>query len=322
MAEIAIVGSGIAGLACARTLLDRGLSPTLFDKSRGFGGRICTKRTDSGRFDHGAQYITARDPKFESVIDTLRAAKAVTAWDGRFGIYDGGQFQDTELTTTRWVGTPRMSAIGRTLSGGLTCHLSHRIVAMRQTRDGWYLDADGRHNIGPYDMVIVTCPGPQAAALLPAHSALHSVANQLQYFPCWAAMCSYTDPVALDYDGFHLKDSILSWACRDSSKPGRAPGERWVLHADPNWSKNNLELDATDAERVLTGFFRELCNTDPSHVYLHRWRYALSVEIDGQSALFDQKTGLGLCGDALSTPKVEGAWLSGQHMAELILDTL
>ncbi len=322
MASVAIIGAGISGLACAKTLSENGHAPTLFDKSRGFGGRLCTKRTALGRFDHGAQYITARDPRFDTVVQQLRAADAVAAWDGRFGLFDGCDFQDTNLTTTRWVGTPRMSAIGRALSVGLPCHLSHRIVAIRKQNDGWYLDADVESNLGPFDMVVVTCPGPQAAALLPSYSILREVADHLEYFPCWAAMCAYSETLKIDYDGFHLNKSLLSWACRDNSKPGREPGERWVLHADPDWSRDNLELNAADAERLILDSFHEFSESKPSQVYVHRWRYALSVEGDGQAALFDEQAGLGLCGDALSTPKVEGAWLSGHKMAELLMTAI
>ena len=37
---IAIIGSGIAGLAAARTLAEAGRAVQLFDKSRGSGGRL------------------------------------------------------------------------------------------------------------------------------------------------------------------------------------------------------------------------------------------------------------------------------------------
>jgi renalase len=35
-------------------------APIVFDKGRGIGGRLATRRAPDGRqFDHGAQYITA-----------------------------------------------------------------------------------------------------------------------------------------------------------------------------------------------------------------------------------------------------------------------
>ena len=319
MTKIAVIGAGIAGLACAKSLRNHGFIPTLFDKSRGFGGRICTKRTEVGRFDHGAQYITARDAAFQAVVAQLRAENAIGEWNGRFGLYEKGRFQETEVTATRWVGVPRMSVIGRHLAADLDCVLSHRIIAMNRKKDGWHLDTDAQTRLGPFEMVVVTCPGPQAAELIPGESFLSDVAHSLQYAPCWAAMCSYPTRLQIRYDGFHLNDSLLSWACRDNSKPGRAPGERWVLHANPDWSRQNLELDSSDVKRQMLEFFKRFDANEPSQIRLHRWRFALSSQRQAEPALFDEQSAIGLCGDALSAPKVEGAWLSGQQMADRII---
>ena len=47
-ATVAVIGAGISGLFAARTLRDHGVSVTVFDKSRGVGGRMSTRRTDQG----------------------------------------------------------------------------------------------------------------------------------------------------------------------------------------------------------------------------------------------------------------------------------
>ena len=64
--RIAIVGAGVAGLACARALADAGLHVQIFEKSRGVSGRMSTRRGELGQCDHGAQYFTARDPAFRA----------------------------------------------------------------------------------------------------------------------------------------------------------------------------------------------------------------------------------------------------------------
>ncbi len=63
-APIAIVGAGIAGLAAAQTLIRAGQQVQIFDKSRGSGGRMASKRSEAGALDLGAQYFTARDRRF------------------------------------------------------------------------------------------------------------------------------------------------------------------------------------------------------------------------------------------------------------------
>ncbi len=55
--RIAVIGSGMAGLACARRLADAGRAPVVFDQGRGIGGRLATRRTSDG-----LQFITRTDP--------------------------------------------------------------------------------------------------------------------------------------------------------------------------------------------------------------------------------------------------------------------
>jgi len=62
--HFAIIGAGMAGITCARTLVQAGHQVTVFDKSRGLGGRMATRSSAFGSFDHGVQYFTARDPRF------------------------------------------------------------------------------------------------------------------------------------------------------------------------------------------------------------------------------------------------------------------
>ena len=68
--QVAVVGAGMAGAACARHLADRGLSVSLFDKGRSVGGRLAQRRVGDAVFDHGAQYIGVRDPGFAAVART------------------------------------------------------------------------------------------------------------------------------------------------------------------------------------------------------------------------------------------------------------
>ena len=42
--RVGIVGAGVAGAACARALADAGCAVQVFDKSRGVGGRMATRR--------------------------------------------------------------------------------------------------------------------------------------------------------------------------------------------------------------------------------------------------------------------------------------
>ena len=80
MFEIAVIGAGIAGLACARQLQQGGKSVVLIDKSRGLGGRLATRRLAGTHADHGVCYLQPKGDIFSQWIAELVAAGILQVW--------------------------------------------------------------------------------------------------------------------------------------------------------------------------------------------------------------------------------------------------
>ena len=70
--RVAIVGAGMAGIACARTLAQAGHAVTVFERAPHSGGRTAALASPFGSFDTGAQYFTVRDARFQRALDTAR----------------------------------------------------------------------------------------------------------------------------------------------------------------------------------------------------------------------------------------------------------
>ena len=67
--EVVIVGGGLAGLACARRLMQCGVPFTLLEASDGVGGRVRTDDFDGFRLDRGFQLILPAYPEAARVLD-------------------------------------------------------------------------------------------------------------------------------------------------------------------------------------------------------------------------------------------------------------
>ena len=320
--SIAIIGAGLSGMTCAHALQEAGLTVTLFEKSRGPGGRLTTRRRDTATYDHGAQYFTTGSAAFAAEVARWESAGVVDRWDGRFAAIVDGELRPDLSTRTRWVGTPKMSSLGRHLAKGLSIRLQTRVTSLQGGRGAWTLEDDTGVTHGPFDLVLISAPGPQAKALLPERSSLQGVARGLLYAPCWAVMADYAEPALSAWDGLKVDAEPLSWIARDSSKPGRPEGERWVLHASAAWSHRHIEAPPEDVIAALTDALSELGAPRPIHAQAHRWRYALSIPATGEHAMFARQEGLGLMGDGLIHPRVESAWASGIACAERVLAAL
>ncbi|MDF1699745.1 MAG: FAD-dependent oxidoreductase, partial [Planctomycetota bacterium] len=107
--HIAIVGAGLSGLLAARELSTAGHRVRVFDKARGPGGRMATRRRQELAFDHGAQYVTIRDRRFRQEVDTWLAAGVAAPWAAR--LVEAGDAETRPHVTEhdRYVGVPRRS---------------------------------------------------------------------------------------------------------------------------------------------------------------------------------------------------------------------
>jgi predicted NAD/FAD-dependent oxidoreductase len=116
-------------------------------------------------------------------------------------------------------------------------------------------------------------------------------------------------------------NAVLGWAARNTAKPGRTGPESWVLQAGSQWSAEMLEAPNQQIESALIEAFRARLGMDLPEVVettSHRWRFA-RPGTHGSGPLWDGERGLGVCGDWLSAPTVEGAWVSGYELGNEIL---
>jgi hypothetical protein len=325
--SVAVVGAGIAGLACAAALQAGGARVVVFDKARGPGGRMSTRRLDTDRaqtWDHGAQFFTARDPAFAAQVAAWVTAGVVASWAGR--VVRWGHAPEPEPSPGgRFVGIPGMSGALASLAAGLDLRLQTRIEQVERVAQGFRLNDDQGNPLGVFEHVALAVPGPQAVPLAQASTGVTAAVASLAYAPCWAVMVAFDSPVAADFDAAFVEErrgSPLGFIARDSTKPGRASGERWVLHAGPAWSAAHLEDPAEAVGPALLEALEQVIGAAvPSVLSLsaHRWRYALPTSLHAARCVHDDGVRLGACGDAFNGARVEGAWLSGRALAEVML---
>lgn len=326
--HVTVVGAGIAGLAAARELRERGLEVRTIEKSRGLGGRCATRRVQGLRFDHGAQYFTVRSPRFESILPSLRATGQVAIWNPRIVRLRGDRTVEPTRAEERYVGVPGMSALGHALAGDLPVIRSARIESLRaHPGGGWTVLTEAGDGHGPSDGLILTCPAPQAASLLaPVAPELAARCASVVMQPCWAAMAAFPTPLAAEFDAAFVEDECLAWVSRDSSKPGR-PGipDCWTLHATYEWSVRHLEEDpgrvaAALLDRLfeLTGQVRREAGT----LLAHRWRFARPDAGAPPGLHTDEAARIVVTGDWTIGARIEDAFISGVRAADAMHDIL
>ena len=335
----AIVGAGIAGLSCARELVRAGWRVSVFDKSRGTGGRCTTRRAEGHAgalsFDHGAQYFTVHDPGFAADVARWRADGQVQRWEPRLWAFPAGApgmraaGSPVEDASERLVAVPGMSALGKLLladieaaaaPGQFELHRRTRIVDVRREKFDWRLRDEAGRELGGYAEVVINTPSGQAAPLLgDATPELADRARGCEMHPCWTLMLELPRPLGLEFDAAFVDGSPLAWVADNSTKPGRPATPCWVLQASGEWSRAHFERDAEYVVRELLAAFSGLCGREIEAltVLTQRWRYAKPDPLS--EPFLHAPVGIGACGDWCGGPRIEGASLSGRALATQLL---
>ena len=308
--QVVIVGAGLAGLACAKQLTQRGLSVLILDKARGPGGRVSSKRTEDHSVDLGAQFFTVRTPEFGAQVDQWASEGQVKEWAPRMALAAPNMYSDSPDRHTRYVGSPKMGAIGHAAAQGLTIRPRSRVI---EVSDSLILESGEKVS---YEQLVLACPADQTAELIDVKIPAQA--------PCWSAWVDID--AEQPFDAAFVKDSPIGWVANDSSKPGRESKRRWVMQATREWSQDFLEQTPEWAMREMQQALHEILPNpfEISQGAIHRWRYARPWPSDESMATSSIRfsDNIWVCGDYLNGGRVEGAWQSGYQTASHILAAL
>ncbi|KAB2887130.1 MAG: FAD-dependent oxidoreductase [Burkholderiaceae bacterium] len=338
--HFAVVGAGMAGVACARTLVQAGHEVTVFEQSDRPGGRMATLDSPFGGFDAGAQYFTVRDARFERALQTVPglcrpwSANTVRVLDA------AGRVAAAALPPreSHWVASPGMESLVGAWAAPLQqagqLHTRTRVVHVERDRLhplAWQLATEGsdgsRHVHAGFDAVLLAQPAAQARELLETSdiaSAVNAPLDGVDVAPCWTLMLAFPQAVrpglttlGPQWNAARSTHHRIAWLARESSKPGRSQLERWTVQASPAWSQEHLEDDPQRVQAKLRKAFSEVTGirAEPAHSEVRRWRHAQTSTPLGRSHLWDAASGLGACGDWCLGHRVEDAFVSGLELA-------
>ena len=295
--RVAVVGAGLAGLMAAERIAAGGAAVTVYDKSRGLGGRLATRRSAHGTFDHGAPVVHCEPGQ----IAPLEAQGACQRW-GDIG----------------HVGMPGMSGLVRPLAEGRDIRTEAEVAGVEAGPAGVTLRLASGAVEGPFARAILAIPAPQARRLaggLPGAEALEAVVMA----PVWTLMAAFGESPRLP--DVLRPAGAFDLVLRDGAKPGRS-GETWVAHAGQDWTRERLEAPTEAVLPILLAELDDLAEgrlPRPHHVAAHRWRFALTERPLGRpfAALAGGAVLAG--GDWALGARGEHAALSGRAMAEAVL---
>ena len=321
MKRFAVIGAGLSGLVVAREL-SPDYDVTVFEKSRGFGGRMATRYESGFEFDHGAQFFTARTTEFKDFLLPLRQCGVVATWCGQFVELNRDAVTSSRYWDERnphFVGTPRMNAVGQRLAADLRVRRSTTVTRLQDASGAWRLFDSGGEDLGLFDWVVLAMPAAQTAALAPDDSSLRKLAMTRNMRACMALMLGFAEPLPLSWQAALVRGADISWVSVNSSKPGRPGPFTLVVHSTNAYADANYENKRDSITEHLLAEASAVTGVDceaAALCQLQRWRYANVDKQQGPVFFLENERRLAACGDWFRRGRVEAAFNSGYALVQ------
>ncbi len=318
MADVAVIGGGISGIACATELADAGLTVDVLDRGHRLGGRLATQTLrDTGTaydgrvVDVGASYFTVDDSGFGRVVGDWIDRGVVRPWTDTFHIADGSGLLGTKSGPLRYAAPRGLRSLVEDMATQLPSDLveiRHPIhVTAVERREGG-VNIAGRH----YRAVALCGPDPQMDALVP-----------IDHAPLWEpvmALVAVYPERTWDFDGAFVNDDpVLSFIADDGARRGDG-APVLVAHSTPVLAAGHL-ADPVTAAPAMLAVLRNLSGAVPSWFSVKRWTYARPAHARPEPFAFDGV--VGRAGDGWAgVPRTQSAWVSGDALGRAMGDSL
>ena len=327
MAHIAVIGAGLSGMGAARRLVRADHTVTVFEKSRGVGGRMASRRVGDTVIDHGLPALWLDGGALSERVRSL-PSQALVEISLPVGGRGEGVTCDSGAPPVAY--RPGLTTLAKMIlsDAGISPVLSARIAIMRPASGGIELGDEQGNGRGVFDAVVVSAPAPQAAELLATHpdgQAAATLLGDVSYAPALVVALGVDLPARPPWFGVRGgPDDALSWVGVETAK-GREAVDGIVpvvAHLSPGVSRDLydvsedavLEVALPEIEKIIGG-----SALTPDWVQVKRWRYARPESTRDFAALNPRGSRLMVCGDATTADGAEAVYASGIAAANGLL---
>lgn len=314
--RIAIIGAGASACFFSYLLRHTKHQISIFEKSRGIGGRCSTRRHEKyGTFNLGAQFFTGKNPRLAQYFQELQAHGLIEKLPQSVGYFPENGSSEAALMRDRFIGTPGMNSFLKYWSSKVELSFGAHVTDLSYDAGFWRIKTKDQE-FTEYNACVLTLPYPQGQAIWQKNSKL--ALPQAQMFPCFALMLVSSEAKLL-WERAFLKDPVLAWyAC----SPFQGSSMKWTVHASADWSAKHLEAEPEWIQaQMMERLYSKLEIKPEVHFrQLHRWRYASSKCNSNQNFIWDSSCRLAYIGDWLAGGRVEGAMESAFGLATHFCD--
>ena len=321
--KIAVIGCGLSGTTVA-SLIKKKNKVEIFEKSKGVGGRMSTRKEPPFTFDHGAQFFKIKTTEFENFVSELFSEKIIRPWGFRLAYFDENNLQKIKIIKKKdqfFVGTPNMDSIVKYKSQKCKVILNTKIKKIFKKNNKWFLTDQNKKSYGNYDWIILSLPAEQSLELINQEISFYSALKKIKMNSCISLMIGMNEKLHLNYDAALIENNDVAWLAINNSKPCRAKYQSLLINSSYEFASRNINSPIHQIIKHLLNVTSDLVKNELSNselIKLHKWKYVEAKKSPNENYFIDHKKKIAICGDWFVNSRVEGAFTSAYELSKEI----
>ena len=324
MKNVAVIGAGITGISLAN-LLQKKVNLTVFEKSRGVGGRMATRRAEPYQFNHGAQYFKIENKEFKNFLQPLIQNNIIKQMEANHIEILNKEVIKKIKTYNKiyYTAESKMNSVVKYLiNNNFFIKLLCKIEKTIKENDKWFIIDSDKVSYGPYDWLLITIPPYQALEILYNNFKYLDIIKKIKMRSCYSLMLGFNKVKEFDFDTVLFLDEDVQWLTITKKILENKKYYNLLINSSYNFAEKNINCSKDKISDYLIKQVSDILKCELNnyeHKALHFWKYAMSKENNNLGSLLDEDLKVIVCGDWCMNGKVEGGFLSAKDATNKIL---
>lgn len=299
--KIAIIGGGFSGCNIYNLLKKDHHDITIFEKSRGVGGRCSTRYIEQKLLDHGTPFFKSDDKEFLEFCQNKVNEHIL--------IKRGNTYYPTN----------GINKICSSLIDEKDLATNTQINLAKFIHNKWILKDQNGITYENFDRLIITIPAPQILQMnIDISNDTKDKLSKVRYDSI-ATLIVYSNSYENLENPNLLKSDSFKKIVNNSSKYNYSNFSSYILHLNEKLSNQQNFISKNEVEKYMVKKVFDIASIDLNedfHIVPHLWRYAIVSESLDEEFIYEDKIYLGICGDYFSKKNLEGSFLSAKRLYE------
>lgn len=299
--KIAIIGAGFSGCNLYNNLKEKYENITIFEKSRGVGGRLSTKYIEDKFIDYGTSSLIP-------ITDDLK-----------FFCLDLAKNGVLKAKYDEFIPKNGINKICKFLIDEKNLLTNTKIIKVENSANKWTLE-DENHNIyEDFDLLFITIPAPQILQMkIELPTDFKEKLSFIKYDSIFSLILHTNKELKLNenklYENPDIKDII-----NNSKKYLYKDFSSYVIHSSKEFTNCVNEKSKEEiCEIFLENFDDETKELIEKFTIIpHLWKYAFAKTSLDMPYFLNEEKNLGICGDYFSHNNLEASLLSSELLGNI-----